>query len=147
MDEVPQDLVPVVDVDVCPPSWGALALRRNLNEFMARMEEKLGVRPIIYTGIFFYNTYLAGHYDDYPLFLARYGSETPIPVDGRDWLLWQFSSSGRVDGIRGNVDMDYLNEAYSLDDLLLQPSHKPAPIHRGHPTHHPNAVPIDAGLS
>ena len=53
--DVPQDLLPVVDVEECPRSWGPLSLRRNLRDFLLRMEQKYGMRPIIYTNIFFYN--------------------------------------------------------------------------------------------
>ena len=146
---VPQDLIPVVDIEVCPPGWGAMMLRRHLDDFLKRMEEKYAIRPMIYTGIFFYNTYLAGHYSGYPLFLARYGDEPPIPIDGREWLIWQFSEKGRVNGIQGNVDLDRMNSKNTLNDILWNSSflHKAPAVYRGHPHRHPNKLPKDAGLN
>ena len=41
----------------------------------------------------------------YDKWVARYGSE-PKYAKGN---IWQYSSKGKVDGIRGNVDMDYSN--------------------------------------
>lgn len=40
----------------------------------------------------------------YDKWVARYGSE---PKFATRYNMWQYSSKGKVDGIRGNVDMDY----------------------------------------
>lgn len=45
----------------------------------------------------------------YALWLAEYGSK--CNYDGK-FGMWQYSSEGRVDGISGNVDMDYCYEDY-----------------------------------
>lgn len=45
----------------------------------------------------------------YALWLAEYGSK--CNYDGK-FGMWQYSSEGRVDGIGGNVDMDYCYEEY-----------------------------------
>jgi GH25 family lysozyme M1 (1,4-beta-N-acetylmuramidase) len=43
----------------------------------------------------------------YHLWVAHYDVECPRAVDGwRRWSLWQRSSTGRVAGINGNVDLD-----------------------------------------
>ena len=39
----------------------------------------------------------------FTLWVARYGSQ---PQYATDWDIWQYSSTGKVDGISGNVDMD-----------------------------------------
>lgn len=40
----------------------------------------------------------------YDKWVARYGSE---PKYATHYNIWQYSSKGKVDGIRGNVDLDY----------------------------------------
>lgn len=145
--DFPQDLVPVVDVEECPRSWGPMALCRNLRDFLLRMEQVYGIRPIIYSGIFFYNNYLAHEFRDYTLFIARYADEAPITADGADWVIWQFSERGRIDGIRHKVDLDCINGNYSLDDILLhKPYRYPRSGKKGKPHVHPNQLPPDAGL-
>lgn len=37
--------------------------------------------------------------------VARYGNKKPSYV--RDWHMWQYSSTGSIKGIKGNVDLDY----------------------------------------
>lgn len=40
----------------------------------------------------------------FTLWVARYGKEP-----SRAWDVWQYSSTGKVAGIRGNVDLDYMS--------------------------------------
>lgn len=142
-----QDLIPVVDVEEVNRGWGAIALRRNLHDFMERMESAYGIRPIIYSGLFFYNLYLAEEFSDYMLFLARYSEDEPMPSNGTNWTIWQFTDRGQVDGIRGNVDIDCLNGDYSLEQISLS-SQRKGPNLRTYtkPQRKPNALPQDAGL-
>lgn len=147
MEGIPQDLIPVVDVEECSKSWGALTLRRNLRDFINRMEQAYGVKPIIYTGVFFYNLYLSEEFKDCKLFLARYADEEPRTNDGADWVIWQFTERGEIDGIRHKVDIDCINSKYSLEDILI--SAKEIARHARHPLKvhvPPNALPADAGM-
>ncbi len=100
------DLPPVVDIEY---SNGKTAKKicTDLKVFIERIEKQYDVKPIIYTNINFYNTYLVGSFDDYPLWIAgyfdhdRFYNEFTTP-----WILWQHSERGKVDGIRGNVDFN-----------------------------------------
>ena len=40
----------------------------------------------------------------YPIWVAQYYTECQYK---KDYVIWQYSSSGKVDGISGNVDMNY----------------------------------------
>lgn len=46
----------------------------------------------------------------YDKWIAQYSSK--CYYSGSDFALWQYSSKGKVDGISGNVDMDYLYKEY-----------------------------------
>lgn len=50
-----------------------------------------------------------------PLWIAHWGVQAPtLPADGwagRGWAVWQHSSTGKVPGIQGNVDLDVLQGA------------------------------------
>ena len=66
--------------------------------------EKAGHQPMIY-----FNRYIAYlHYDleevaQYPFWIAEYGSS---PNFRYDFQIWQYTDSGKVDGIQGGVDMN-----------------------------------------
>lgn len=49
------------------------------------------------------NTWLS--LEDYTIWVAKYSTKTPS-VDGSDYILWQNSDKGRVDGINEPVDLD-----------------------------------------
>lgn len=71
--------------------------------FCQRIEEA-GLRPVIYGNIKF----LAGRLDlsqltGYPLWLAQYYDRPLFPYD---FHFWQYSSSGQVAGINGDVDLN-----------------------------------------
>jgi len=59
---------------------------------------------MIYTTLSFYAGYLAGFFDDYPLWIAHY--DQPELVEGQhlNWQFWQHSDKARVTGIYHTVD-------------------------------------------
>ena len=114
-----QDLFPVVDVE----HRGRISIGRfhsQLKILLEEIEKTYGVRPIIYTGVNFYNKYLAGKYMKYKFFIARYNTEEPPELqDGASVILWQFTPKGAVNGIRGHVDRSCFLDNYSLQDILI----------------------------
>jgi lysozyme len=100
------DLPPVVDIEYSNGK-SAKKICDDLKVFMRRLEKRYGVKPILYTNINFYNTYLAGSFEDYPLWIAgyfdhdRFYNEFDTP-----WTIWQHSERGKVDGISGSVDFN-----------------------------------------
>lgn len=69
-----------------------------------------GVRPIVYTGAWFSGPHGFAAVPElaaYPLWLAAYVTEQPsAPPPWREIAIWQHSSSGRVPGITGDVDLN-----------------------------------------
>jgi lysozyme len=114
-----QDLIPVIDVE----HRGRVSLayfHTQLKTLLEEIERAYGVRPIIYTGVNFYNSYLSGMYKKYKFFIARYNSETqPELCDDVPIVMWQFTSEGYINGIRGHVDRSCLLDNYSLQDIML----------------------------
>lgn len=114
----PGDLPPVIDVEATDghtPTQVAAAI----GEWINRIETVLGVTPIIYTGKYFWQDNVqSSAYSSYPLWHAAYpGNWTPsscpdIANQWSDWIIWQYSSSGHVDGIGNantNVDVNVFN--------------------------------------
>ncbi len=74
-------------------------------ETMARlMEQYTGKLPIIYTDINFHNDVLEGHDLPNPFWLRSVAAEPGTRYDGRDFTFWQWTQTGTVPGIKGEVD-------------------------------------------
>ena len=68
------------------------------------MEAHTGKRPIIYTDITFHAEVLEGEFDDYPYWIRSVAAEPHERYNDRRWTFWQFTTTGRVPGIDGDVD-------------------------------------------
>jgi lysozyme len=87
------------------------------NNWLSYVESKVGFKPLLYTYhslIKSYNWELVAK-NNFGLWVARYGLQEQIPnqkyypaINGWDFFaIWQFCSRGKVDGIEGNVDLNY----------------------------------------
>ena len=112
------DLPPVVDVEgldgVSPAK-----MRQELSIFMDRIEAKTKVRPIIYTGLKFYTSYLSSYYEGYPFWIANY-HQPKLRLADKNWVFWQHSDNGRVNGINHVVDFNVFNgDSLAFARLLI----------------------------
>ena len=113
------DMPPVLDVE---QTYGAPPekLRANVQAFLETVKEYYGVTPIIYTNVSFYNTYLGGDFNQYRLWIAHYLQKDQPRID-RNWLFWQHSENGRVNGILNGVDFDVFNgDSATFKQLLVE---------------------------
>lgn len=110
----PGDLPPVLDVE----KVGALSdqeLKKAVKTWLDVVEDKYGVKPILYTGYKFKLRYLNDSiFNEYPYWIAHYYVDR-LAYDGR-WHFWQHTDCGKVDGIKGYVDCNIFNG--SLEDLM-----------------------------
>lgn len=110
------DLPPVLDIE---QAYGATVtdLQQHVAEWILAIEKHYGVIPIIYTNVDFYNRWLAGRFDDYPLWVAHYLVKDK-PRIKRNWLFWQHSESGHVNGIEPYVDFNVFNGDSTAFEML-----------------------------
>lgn len=111
-------LPPVVDIEQrygTPPS----IFRKQLQIMLDSLESYYKQKPIIYTYASFYNDFLDGHFDDYPLWVAHY-FELKSPRTDRDWLFWQHSEQGHVYGINRKVDFNVFSGDSSAFNKLMK---------------------------
>lgn len=97
-----------IDVELagnCPTRPTPDELASELNSFIDRVKAGTGCRMLFYTTPGFYDSYLAGHFDHYPLWLQSFNKK-PGLKSKRAWNIWQFSNQGRVDGIEKPVDLN-----------------------------------------
>jgi lysozyme len=111
----PGELLPVLDVETPFGGLDANRLRTWVRVWVKRVAKRLGVKPMIYTNA---SSWAAtGDTREfakakYPLWVAEWGVSKPsVPAGfwaGRGWSVWQYTSSGSVNGISGRVDMNRL---------------------------------------
>ena len=121
----PGDLPPVLDVEAAN-FHDVATLRREVARWLRLVEAHYGVRPILYSNHSFYQRYLAGHFDAYPLWLAHYEVERPALPPSK-WVFWQHSDEAYVPGIRGVVDFNVFQGSFEALQALRIPPAMPAP--------------------
>jgi lysozyme len=126
-----RNLLPALDLE----RSGGLrprALRRWTLTWLRRVEARLGAEPMVYSSPAFWarhlgNTRRVAREGHRVLWIAHYGTHRPqVPARGWDrsgWTIWQWTSRGRVDGIRGPVDRDFLRGR--LGELVIREARRP----------------------
>ncbi len=106
----PDDLPPVIDVESAD-GQSAHTIATKVKAWLNRIHDKLGVNGIVYTGPYFWQDSVGGaNLSSHPLWVAHYGTQCPlVPGAWSRWTFHQFTSSGRVAGIGGNVDTNHFN--------------------------------------
>lgn len=113
-----QDLVPLIDIE----SRGRVSEQQfveDLRKFVRLVEKHYGKKPLLYSYQNFYNKHLSGEFPGYHWMIAKYQSERPILNDDKEYLMWQYTSTGSIPGIKGNVDRSRIMSNHSLHLLQL----------------------------
>ncbi len=80
--------------------------RTQIADAFCKVIERNGYTPVIYGNPHWLQTRLEmGYLTGYDTWLAHYTSQTEYPYAFR---IWQYSDRGRVDGIKGRVDLDIM---------------------------------------
>ena len=99
--------------------------REDINEigltFLEELERLTKITPMIYTDASSAKTIWSDAFSKYPLWLADYSERDEFPPDITVWESWtgfQYSNTGTVPGISGNVDLNKFRDGIliSLSD-------------------------------
>jgi lysozyme len=94
-------------------------------KFVSRVKDRIGKPPIIYTGFYFWKDRAGNPTSSMgcPLWLAAYQNSTTglIPPAWATWSFWQYTSTGTVSGVTGNVDRNYFNGSLAQLKALTLP--------------------------
>jgi len=113
----PGDIAPVLDIEILD-GIDPEVMAQEARIWLQTVQQHLGVKPIIYTNQHFYEQYLAHHFDEYPLWIARYSEEKPTLSAGKNWEIWQFSNQGCIEGIPRKVDLNVFMGSHAMLDRL-----------------------------
>jgi lysozyme len=126
------DVVPVLDIE----ETGGLSagqLRAWARVWLERVRARTGVRAMIYSGSHFWHGFMrntssfAQH--GHPLWVAHWYVRAPdVPSRrwaGKGYTVWQWSAVGRIAGIKGDVDRDWIKGPLTrgtIASLILVPA-------------------------
>ncbi len=111
------DLPAVLDLEIDDGLSASAVIDRAL-QWLSIVESKTGRRPILYTFPVFWEDKLGSpkQFATYPLWVANFGSSSPyVPAPWGSWTFHQYSESGVLRGVDGNVDLNNFNG--NLDGL------------------------------
>jgi lysozyme len=105
-------LPPILDVEwnghsrTCPRKVSREVALEKMRVMLRELEAHTGKKPIIYTDVSFHRDVLEGvtEFDGYPYWIRSTAAPPQEKYPGRRWAFWQFTTTGRVPGITGNVD-------------------------------------------
>jgi lysozyme len=116
----PGDLPPVLDIELTSLKSDE-RLAEELGTWLRLIEAHYGQKPLIYTNGHFYRKYVAGHLDEYPLWLADYTADDLTRYPNARILFWQHAKDGLVEGIRGRVDYNvFLSDQDDFEDICRE---------------------------
>lgn len=112
-------------------------------KWMDYLQNKTEITPILYTGYSFMNNFTSAM-AKYPLWVARYAGGSKR-VQGFDapgsstiwgtWAMFQYTDSGKVKGISGNVDINEMDLAFfkSIDSgvVVIEDANPPSSYRKG----------------
>jgi GH25 family lysozyme M1 (1,4-beta-N-acetylmuramidase) len=110
----PDSLRVVIDAED-PSMWQRYTVNQRVkmvDDFLQGVQQKTGITPEIYCSPNFAKDVLGNSpaLAKYGLWIANYGVDSPsIPSPWSKYQFWQYTSSGHVPGIQGNVDLDMYN--------------------------------------
>ena len=93
-------------------NWAEVRAAGMAFAFMKATEGETFVDPKFETNtdLSFWNALATDAFSTYPLWIAEYGVDQPkMPEGWTQWHFWQYSDSGQVNGVAGNVDLDVFN--------------------------------------
>jgi len=113
------DILPAVDVELSD-NVAQAGIVQALSTFIQAIEKKTnGKRMLLYTFYSFWNDTMHGSdaFSGHPLWLAEYNQDPSptLPLGFSNYAIWQYSKTGNIDGIAGDVDLNRLSSDSLLD--------------------------------
>lgn len=99
-------------------------------KIFANILEEKGYSVGIYANQYWWRTYLKDGLDKYTKWVAKYSTEEPTGISG-NFDIWQYTSSGTVNGIQGRVDMNICYKDFKHLSELKKDGIKVSDLKRG----------------
>ena len=111
-----QDLIPMIDIET-KSGLPTEEFCDSLLKFLDLVEQTYKQKPLLYTFTNFYNKWLVGKIDGYPLMIAQYNDKEPVLADDREYLMWQYTCKGRIVGVNAYIDKSRFVGQHGLKEI------------------------------
>ena len=119
MKKVHFDLIPMVDVETSDGK-ARKQVQDSLRVLLKLLEKEYGCKPMIYGTNSSFNADCAPEFNDYPMYIGRYGSDAPVVKGQSHYTIWQYSETCKIKGIPHYVDACRFHSDCSINDILLK---------------------------
>lgn len=108
----PQALPHVLDMEWTPHSRtctrrpSGARVRAEADRFLDILEAHYGRHPVLYTTVDFYRDTGIGRLAGTEFWLRSVADHPRVTYPGAQWQFWQYTGTGRVPGIEGDVDLN-----------------------------------------
>lgn len=114
-----QDLIPMIDIET-KSGMGTEEFCDSLFKFLDMVEKAYRQKPLLYTFASFYDHCLLGNVNGYKLMIAQYTKREPVLSDDRDFIMWQYTGKGRINGVNGFVDKSRFMGRHGLREIKFR---------------------------
>jgi lysozyme len=103
---------PVLDMEWNPASPSCklrpdpATVRREMKTWLDIVEKHFGRKAIIYTTVDFHRENVDGHFRDHQFWLRSVAAHPGEIYPGHPWTFWQYTGTGKMPGIKGDVDIN-----------------------------------------
>ena len=118
MDAVHIDLIPMVDVER-DDGKPRKELQDSLQVLLNLLTDAYGKEPMIYGTNRSYNELCAPEFNNYLLYIGRYGENKPVVKGQSHYTIWQYSERAKIPGIPKPVDMCRMHPLYESSCIEL----------------------------
>lgn len=119
------DLIPVIDVEHSPTNKYSNDKQyiemviAELVKLEQAMYDYYAVHPLIYTNMDCYKLYIKDRFPENMIWMSSLHNEPDI--EENEWIIWQFSHTGLLNGANGSIDLNYFRYSYRQFNQLLMP--------------------------
>lgn len=119
------DMIPAIDVEhsainrACNDKESHGRMIKELRNLESALFKQYGKRPVIYTNKECYKMYIKDNFPDNPLWICDLHKEPG--GDYKNWVMWQFSHTGKISGVVNDIDLNYYRNSFDDFKKLLLP--------------------------
>ena len=106
------DILPMLDIEAGGENWSSnIHPETYARIFLTRFKELSGKDMLIYSGTCFIEEWFSADFQRNNLWwIAEYNSTCHVPANCVNYIAWQYTETGRLDGVNGNIDIDILHQ-------------------------------------
>ena len=116
------EILPCLDIETNNQNRSSSQITDRCLEFLAKFKELTGIDCMLYTGGYYGRDNLDSRIKGFKAWIAHYGVNSPMETGFSNVVGHQYTSSGRVQGINGNVDLNNFTEGILINRNVEAPA-------------------------